>query len=424
MKNIFVTCMLCIFSSVLTAQDIAITFQSIVDTVSIDSISATNLRTNQNVKLLGGESLLLVKTPTSITQLNSILKTGYIYPNPTDGDATISFSLDKSEDVEIGLYNSNGQLLRRSKESLAQGMHNFSIKFPVAGIYYLTVIKRNETSGFKAVYSGRKTQNSSIVYEGSEKSKSSVLNDNQLKSATTEISLAYIEGDVIQYSCFSGVNTTIVSDIPIESKIIDVEFVSCVDNDDRSYKAVKIGDQWWMAENLAYLPAVSPSLDGSDTEPIYYVHGYEGTSITSAKQQVNYTTYGVLYNWPAALAACPSGWHLPTDAEWTELTEYVGGIGIAGDKLKETGTSHWANYNIGATNEEGFSALPGSYRSALAMRSGSRFRPIGYNGYWWSSTESSTNSEPWIRILDSGQSFIYRSPSGKDFGLSVRCVRD
>jgi uncharacterized protein (TIGR02145 family) len=96
--------------------------------------------------------------------------------------------------------------------------------------------------------------------------------------------------------------------------------------DGKTYKTVKIGDQWWMAENLAWLPAVNPVNDNSSTEKYYYVSGYNGTDVSAAKATQNYTTYGVLYNWPAAMngaagsdanpssvqGACPAGWHIPS----------------------------------------------------------------------------------------------------------------
>ena len=93
--------------------------------------------------------------------------------------------------------------------------------------------------------------------------------------------------------------------------------------DGTEYKTIKIGNQTWMAENLKYLPSVVGSATGSSTDPYYYVYGYQGTDILAAKATDNYKTYGVLYNWSAALTACPSGWHLPTDAELNTLETYV-----------------------------------------------------------------------------------------------------
>jgi uncharacterized protein (TIGR02145 family) len=115
---------------------------------------------------------------------------------------------------------------------------------------------------------------------------------------------------------------------------------------------------------------------------------------------------------------CPTGWHLPSDAEWTELTDYLGGTSVAGGKLKETGTTHWTSPNTGATNETGFTALPGGYRN-----DGGPFLYIGSNGYWWSATELlATNA--WFRNMSDSNSSVYRGNNGRELGFSVRCVRD
>jgi len=205
--------------------------------------------------------------------------------------------------------------------------------------------------------------------------------------------------------------------------------------DGNQYNWVKIGDQIWMAENLAYLPSVNMVADGSEDAAgsYYYVYGYNGTNVADAKATANYTTYGVLYNWTAAMdgeassttnpsgiqGVCPTGWHLPSDAEWTELTDYLGGTSVAGGKLKETGTTHWTSPNTGATNETGFTALPGGLRY-----DGGTFDNIGYNGYWWSATEDDA-AYAWYRLMSSSFSSVYRGYyDSKELGFSVRCVRD
>ena len=188
--------------------------------------------------------------------------------------------------------------------------------------------------------------------------------------------------------------------------------------DGNVYKWVKIGNQVWMAENLRYLPSIVGPGTGSQTTPYYYVYGYNGTNVTDAKATVNYTTYGVLYNWPAASNSCPVGWHLPSDAEWTQLTDYLGGESIAGGKLKETGTTHWNSPNTGATNETGFTALPGGYRYGNGA-----FDRVGGDSGWWSAIEFSTNYA-WYRAMGQGISDIYREALNEELGLSVRCLRD
>ncbi len=183
-----------------------------------------------------------------------------------------------------------------------------------------------------------------------------------------------------------------------------------------SYKT--IGTQVWMTKNMAYLPSVVGPGTGSNSTAYYYVYGYDGSDVATAEATDNYSTYGVLYNWTAAQSACPSGWHLPSDAEWTTLTTYLGGESVAGGKMKEAGESHWTSPNTGATNESGFTALPGGYRTNYGT-----FSNIGISGTWWSSTEDST-SHAWYRYLGYNTSYVFRLSTYKGGGISVRCLRD
>src|SRR5690554_394340 len=195
--------------------------------------------------------------------------------------------------------------------------------------------------------------------------------------------------------------------------------------DGNVYKIITIGDQVWMAENLAYLPSVNMVADGSEDAAgsYYYVYGYDGTNVADAKATGNYATYDVLYNWTAAMNACPDGWHLLSDAEWTELTDYLGGASVAGGKLKETGTIEegtglWEAPNTGATNETGFTALPGGLR-----HDNGPFSNIGSYGTWWSATEDGTYVA-WNRSMFYDLSNVSRDYSNKELGFSVRCLRD
>ena len=146
-----------------------------------------------------------------------------------------------------------------------------------------------------------------------------------------------------------NVNTEVDSVIFYKPTIEETTSGTFIDSrDGNEYNWVQIGDQIWMAENLKYLPSVVGSGTGSETTPYYYVYGYNGTNVADAKATDNYATYGVLYNWTAAMdgeassttnpsgiqGVCPAGWHLPSDAEWTELTDYLGGTSVAGGKLK------------------------------------------------------------------------------------------
>lgn len=205
-----------------------------------------------------------------------------------------------------------------------------------------------------------------------------------------------------------------------KSAIKELEtFIGLIDTRDNNYyKIEKIDNQIWMAENLKYLPSVVSSDSASFSEPCYYVYDYEGTSVVAAKATTNYTVYGVLYNWEAAMKSCPEGWHLPSSVEWDQLVDYLGGWEIAGGKLKETGTAHWNSPNEGATNESGFTALPGGGRINSAS-----FDNIGSHGYWWSASETGS-VDAWSRFINSHHSFVNKINIAKGLGFSVRCVKD
>ncbi len=188
-----------------------------------------------------------------------------------------------------------------------------------------------------------------------------------------------------------------------------------------AYKTVAIGNQIWMAENLRYLPSVSGPLYGSAISPYYYVHSYHGTDINKAKATDNYKTYGVLYNGPAAMISCPEGWHLPSNAEWTQLIDYLGGKSVAGGKLKEAGIAHWggSSYPNKGTNETGFTALPGDKRYPPYKGDAGSFSKygLGFTGYFSSSSIGSY-------YLHFSTVNITGDDTGYDeYGQSVRCVK-
>jgi uncharacterized protein (TIGR02145 family) len=124
----------------------------------------------------------------------------------------------------------------------------------------------------------------------------------------------------------------------------------------------------------------------------------------------------VLYNWEAAKTACPAGWYLPKDDEWTALTDYL--ATSPGGKMKENGTKYWASPNTGATNETGFTALPGGYRS-----NDGGFEGLGQYAYFWSASEFDA-MHAWSRLLSYGRNAVSPYQGYKSRGFSVRCIRN
>ena len=185
---------------------------------------------------------------------------------------------------------------------------------------------------------------------------------------------------------------------------------------------VTICCQSWMTTNLDVdryrngdpIPHVTDPTDWSSLATGAYCY-YNNDSTTFA------AAYGKLYNWyavndPRGLA--PEGWHIPTQFEWTTLTDCLGGASVAGGPMKETGTTHWNSPNTDATNFSGFKGLPGGYRS-----SNGNFYDIGASGIWWSSTENSSISA-WYRGLGYSGGDVDVYDINKQIGFSVRCLRD
>ncbi len=194
------------------------------------------------------------------------------------------------------------------------------------------------------------------------------------------------------------------------------------DIDGNVYKTVKIGSQWWMAENLKTTKYRNGNPIPNVTDNTQWGNLTTG-AYCNYNNDINYVnTYGRLYNWYAVSDSrniAPVGWHVPTDAEWTTLTTYLGGESVAGGKLKESGTAHWSLVNAGATNETGFTALPGGYRDL----NGICFNLIACGGFWWSSTEYDTNNAL-SRYMADYLGLVLRGYYGKTHGFSVRCVKD
>jgi uncharacterized protein (TIGR02145 family) len=189
-----------------------------------------------------------------------------------------------------------------------------------------------------------------------------------------------------------------------------------------TYSTIILGNgQEWMAENLrttSYangdpIPNVSNGTQWQNLTTGAWVH-YNNDS-----QYEN--PYGKLYNWYTVSDArniCPAGWHVPTDVEWTFLSDYLGGEIVAGSKMKSTGTQYWQSPNTDATNESGFSGLPGGGR-----RVSGAFDWISNNGIWWSSTEYNTDYA-WLRDLGYSGGGVGRYDDDKTYGYSVRCLKN
>jgi len=164
--------------------------------------------------------------------------------------------------------------------------------------------------------------------------------------------------------------------------------------DGKAYKIVKIGNQTWMAENLNYTTNNSWCYNDSI---------------------INCKTYGRLYTWSVAKNVCPTGWHLPSDEEWITLITFLGGEDSAGGKLKSI--KFWGNPNTGATDSSRFSGLPGGFRYDV-----NAYFYLGQIGYWWTTNEYDIYA--YYRYLSHKNKSFFSTFCSKEFGLSIRCIKD
>lgn len=198
--------------------------------------------------------------------------------------------------------------------------------------------------------------------------------------------------------------------------------VSVSDIDGNVYHTVTIGAQIWMKENLNVSRYRNGDIIPQVSDPTAWSNLTTGAWCYYDNNTANGTIYGKLYNWYAvndSRGLAPSGWHIPSDAEWTMLTTYLGGQDVVGAKLKEAGITHWMSPNTGATNSSGFTALPGG----VCQKYGDFFE-IGTSGFWWSSTEGGGGATAWFRYMLYDKSVIWYAGIDKKFGYSVRCLKN
>ncbi|HEX6223333.1 MAG TPA: fibrobacter succinogenes major paralogous domain-containing protein [Chryseolinea sp.] len=198
------------------------------------------------------------------------------------------------------------------------------------------------------------------------------------------------------------------------------DFQHVQDIEDNVYPAVAIGSQVWMADNLK----VTKYNDGTDI-PYKTDNDNVGSLTTGAfsyynKDVANSSLYGALYNWHSIATGklCPSGWHVPSDAEWSTLINFLGGEDIAGGPLKVITTAFWNAPNEGATNDSGFSAMPAGY-----LYDNSTYYSLGNVTHWWTSTESDDDSA-WDRYVTYKDAKALKGEYSKKVFYSCRCVKD
>ncbi|MDD5529512.1 MAG: FISUMP domain-containing protein [bacterium] len=429
MKIITVFFLLVFATTQTYAQNYQISFAGTGSSTSVDSVKVENLTQCTDTILSGSDTLHLTNIGIAESELNP-LKDNHIniYPNPMTGNCSIDFEAIVPGKTTLKLYDITGKRILQTQELLSKGHHTYSLSGLSSGVYLLKIKSENYYYMAKIVSNNliclRRTE---IRYVGvtpginKQNTASNTIKTKSRKSDKSVINMQYTTGDRLKITGKSGIYRTIFMLVPTQTQTVTFNFIDCTDADSNHYAVVQIGTQVWMAENLK----TTKYRNGTSIPNV--TDGAQWGSLTTGAY-CNYNnipaecdTYGHLYNWYAVADIrhiCPVGWHVPSDNEWTILTDYLDGEAAAGGRMKENCTTLWAGTNTGATNGSGFSALPGGSRSCYDGVS----YDMGLYGYWWSAVECGPNA--WDRYLGYHDVDVHRYYDLKEYGFSVRCVKD
>lgn len=401
------------------AQEYNITFEGSGASSMVETVKVENLTRGLSVTL-NGNDILHLSTPTGAEPLASDSSAIRIYPNPVYCSSTLEIIPPAAGDATITLFDMSGKAVALLRSSLDISVSNFRLSGLKPGLYIIDV------KGLKYDLSGRLISNGPAGTPRIEKLISGTISLNKsplnksLRGLTDDRYLEYSPGDLLKFTGTSGKYRTVVTDDPDDSKSITFNFVTCTDADNNNYAVVKIGEYTWMAENLKTTKykdgtPIPYQVFNADT-PDSLIWTWEGYSWYN-NDQGNKNIYGALYKMNTFKSGklCPVGWHAPNHSEWVNLADVMGGPSESGGRLKETETSHWAYPNTGATNESGFTALPGGRLDH------NKFLGINNEATFWSVTKCGGSSDCGWSISFNGTKISW-SDLYEEVGYSVRCV--
>jgi len=434
----FVLSLLLVASLPCFGLNYTITFTGTGASSTVDSVIVQNLTKGTSVTVPAGNVLNLSDVPTAVEQVSISDETIRVYPASVTGKFIVSFFSKKAGITQLSAFSLDGRKVAGISIDLQAGSNTFELSLP-RGVFVIQVTGNEYAYTAKILNQTGMQGNPGIVYTGTEKP--AISNPQKTKSSILgTTTMAYTAGDQLLYKGISGNYSTIVTDRPTGSKTTNFNFAACTDADGNNYKVVTIGTQTWMAENLKttqYNDGIAIPLVTDNTA--WFNLSTPGYCWYNNDAATYKNKYGALYNWYTVNTGklAPTGWHVPTDAEWTTLENYLTANGYncdgstSGDYYAKSlaATTDWAidTYDVGTigtdlskNNSTGFSALPGGNRNSYFN---GMFFFVGSDGGWWSSSEYYTNYA-WYRYMIYSSNYVDRRYNNKQYGFSVRCVRD
>jgi uncharacterized protein (TIGR02145 family) len=440
MNRIFI--LLAVFCTLqVNAQTYLISFAGTGASTTITSVKVENLTRGTNINVPGGD-ILRLSTATGIDPADynqsSVLK---IFPNPMSDNSIIEFTPPMAGDAVISVLEIDGKPLAMIKSHLENFRQDFRLSGINKGIYFINVRGNNYQFTGKILSNGM--SNSTIKIEKINSAVKAIDEKEPMsgsKGTQAYVDMTYYAGERLKLTGISGNYSTVKIDIPVTDKTITFNFTACTDGDNNSYPVVAIGSQIWMAENLK-------TTRYSDNTAIPLVAGNSAWSALTTpaccwfnNDEAAYKNVcGALYNWYSVNVTatggkniCPTGWHVPTDLQWSTLIDYLTnngfGVGGSGNDIAKSmaSSSGWLPSLVSGTpgtdltlnNSSGFTARP----SVLREGNGS-FGPLGNYAFWWSTTESITDFA-WGRQMYSDVSTVDRNNIFIYYGAAVRCLKD
>ncbi len=413
--------------------------------VPMDSIIIENITQGGDTTLYAPDTTLSLEYNVGINETDlskNSFSVSQNYPNPFKGKTEIYLYLPDKEHIRISVRDILGSQLANYENTFNRGNHSFTF-YSGDNKYYLLTVTGNQTSKtIKMLNAGNHkagTGECKIVYTGHKG------NAVGFKSRELLNDFGFNLGDELKYTCYTGVEETEITDSPAGSQTYTFQFdgwtpcpgmSTVTDIDGNIYNTVQIGNQCWMKENLKTTTYRNGTAIPNVTNNINWQNLTTGAYVWYDNDISWKEPYGALYSWYATVETnglCPTGWHVPTNDEWTALTDFIGGTASPhGNELKScrqvnspsgegcNTTEHprWAESNENGTDDYGFSGLPGGLRE-----NDSGFYYMGYFGIWWSSTEDSSGN-PLGNTLSYDHGDLIFGNGEKNFGLSVRCVKD
>ncbi len=427
--------LLVLISSV-RSQVITITFEGMLNgaPVPLDSILVMNLTSGGDTTIYFPNNVLVLDGTTGIAPGNPSVMAMQSWPNPFAGSTEVALRATSGE-LLLTLQDATGRWLKSHTLEVAEGVHRFRIGCGQPGVHLLTARQGAESRTVRLMaiegQGDPDLRHNGLWASGSAKDNRSLF--------------TWTPGDELRYIGHATdvgiVHSAAMDEVPVATATRTFELFAglvcpgtptVTDIDGNIYPVVQIGNQCWMAANLKTTRYRDGIIIPNVTDNTDWTQLTSGAWCNYNNSPGNDTTFGKLYNWYAAAnpLICPQGWHVPTDAEWQQLES---ALGMPGSELGQTSfrgiaqnvggkmktTTSWNAPNHGATNESGFSGLPGGHRDSGT----GAFTTIGSYGNWWSASESGVESA-WRRVLYGIMVGIYRDAYYKRNGFCLRCLRD